>query len=39
MLDMNAPYGVEDRIAFANAVAPYDILWLEAPPALASSTG
>ena len=31
MLDMNAPYDVEDCIAFANAVAPYDILWLEAP--------
>ena len=31
MLDMNAPYGVEDCIAFANAVAPYDILWLEEP--------
>ena len=31
ILDMNAPYGVEDCIAFANAVAPYDILWLEAP--------
>nr|NKB60187.1 hypothetical protein [Alphaproteobacteria bacterium] len=31
MLDMNAPYGVEDCITFANAVAPYDILWLEEP--------
>ena len=31
MLDMNAPYGVEDCIAFANAVAPYNILWLEDP--------
>ena len=31
MLDMNAPYGVADCIAFANAVTPYDILWLEAP--------
>lgn len=31
MLDMNAPYGVEDCIAFAQAVAPYDIFWLEEP--------
>lgn len=31
MLDMNAPYGVEDCIAFAHAVAPFDILWLEEP--------
>lgn len=31
MLDMNAPYGVEDCIAFANAVASYDIFWLEEP--------
>jgi L-alanine-DL-glutamate epimerase-like enolase superfamily enzyme len=31
MLDMNAPYGVEDCIKFANAVAPYDIFWLEEP--------
>jgi len=31
MLDMNAPYGVEDCIQFAHAVAPYDILWLEEP--------
>ena len=31
MLDMNAPYGVEDCIEFAHAVAPYDILWLEEP--------
>jgi L-alanine-DL-glutamate epimerase-like enolase superfamily enzyme len=31
MLDMNAPYGVEDCIEFAHAVAPYDIFWLEEP--------
>lgn len=31
MLDMNAPYGVEDCIGFAHAVAPYDIFWLEEP--------
>jgi L-alanine-DL-glutamate epimerase-like enolase superfamily enzyme len=31
MLDMNAPYGVEDCIKFAHAVAPYNILWLEEP--------
>ena len=31
MLEMDAFYGVEDCIAFANAVAPYDILWLEDP--------
>ncbi|MBT5664704.1 MAG: mandelate racemase/muconate lactonizing enzyme family protein, partial [Rhodospirillaceae bacterium] len=31
MLDMNAPYGVEDCIKFAEAVAPYDIFWLEEP--------
>ncbi len=31
MLDMNAPYGIEDCIAFAHAVAPFDILWLEEP--------
>lgn len=31
MLDMNAPYGVDDCIEFAEAVAPYDILWLEEP--------
>ena len=31
MLDMNAPYGVEDCIAFARAVAPHDIFWLEEP--------
>jgi L-alanine-DL-glutamate epimerase-like enolase superfamily enzyme len=31
MLDMNAPYDVADCIAFARAVAPYDIFWLEEP--------
>jgi L-alanine-DL-glutamate epimerase-like enolase superfamily enzyme len=31
MLDMNAPYGVEDCITFANAVAEHDIFWLEEP--------
>ncbi len=31
MLDMNAPYDVADCIAFAKAVAPYDIFWLEEP--------
>ncbi len=31
MLDMNAPYGVQDCIRFAEAVAPYDIYWLEEP--------
>ena len=31
MLDMNAPYDVEGCIRFAEAVAPYDILWLEEP--------
>ena len=31
MLDMNAPYGVEDCIAFAHAVEPYGITWLEEP--------
>ncbi|MDA0664153.1 MAG: mandelate racemase/muconate lactonizing enzyme family protein [Proteobacteria bacterium] len=31
MLDMNAPYGVDDCIAFAKAVAPHDIFWLEEP--------
>lgn len=31
MLDMNAPYGVEDCIAFARAVEPYAITWLEEP--------
>jgi D-galactarolactone cycloisomerase len=31
MLDMNAPYDVAGCIRFAEAVAPYDILWLEEP--------
>src|SRR6202167_2818122 len=31
MLDMNAPYDVAGCIRFANAVAPYDIVWLEEP--------
>lgn len=31
MLDLNAPFGVEDCIAFAEAVAPHDILWIEEP--------
>ncbi len=31
MLDMNAPYDVPGCISFANAVAPYDIFWLEEP--------
>jgi len=31
MLDMNAPYDVEECIRFAHAVAPYDIFWLEEP--------
>ena len=31
MLDMNAPYNVQGCIAFAHAVAPYDIFWLEEP--------
>jgi L-alanine-DL-glutamate epimerase-like enolase superfamily enzyme len=31
MLDMNAPYDVDGCIAFARAVAPYDIFWLEEP--------
>jgi L-alanine-DL-glutamate epimerase-like enolase superfamily enzyme len=31
MLDMNAPYDVAGCIAFAEAVAPYDIFWLEEP--------
>jgi D-galactarolactone cycloisomerase len=31
MLDMNAPYDVEGCIAFARAVQPYDIFWLEEP--------
>ncbi len=31
MLDMNAPYDVQGCIAFANAVAPHDVFWLEEP--------
>ena len=31
MLDMNAPYDVAGCIAFAKAVAPFDIFWLEEP--------
>jgi len=31
MLDMNAPYDVPDCIAFAQAVEPYNIFWLEEP--------
>ena len=31
MLDMNAPYDVAGCIRFAEAVAPYDIFWLEEP--------
>jgi D-galactarolactone cycloisomerase len=31
MLDMNAPYDVAGCIRFAEAVAPYNILWLEEP--------
>lgn len=31
MLDMNAPYNLEDCIAFARAVEPYDVFWLEEP--------
>lgn len=31
MLDMNAPYDVDDCIKFAQAVEPYDIHWLEEP--------
>jgi D-galactarolactone cycloisomerase len=31
MLDMNAPYNVQDCIAFAKAVEPYNIFWLEEP--------
>jgi D-galactarolactone cycloisomerase len=31
MLDMNAPYDVAGCVAFANAVAPFDIFWLEEP--------
>jgi L-alanine-DL-glutamate epimerase-like enolase superfamily enzyme len=31
MLDMNAPYDVQDCIRFARAVEPYNIFWLEEP--------
>jgi L-alanine-DL-glutamate epimerase-like enolase superfamily enzyme len=31
MLDMNAPYDIDDCIAFARAVEPSDIFWLEEP--------
>ena len=31
MLDMNAPYTVDDCIKFSHAVEPYDIYWLEEP--------
>ena len=31
MLDMNAPYAVEDCIRFAHGVEPYSIHWLEEP--------
>jgi D-galactarolactone cycloisomerase len=31
MLDMNAPYTVQDCIKFAQAVEPYQIFWLEEP--------
>jgi L-alanine-DL-glutamate epimerase-like enolase superfamily enzyme len=31
MLDMNAPYHVQDCIRFAQAVEPYAIFWLEEP--------
>ena len=31
MLDMNAPYDVQECIRFAKAVAPYNICWLEEP--------
>lgn len=31
MLDMNAPYDLPDCIAFARAVEPLDIFWLEEP--------
>jgi D-galactarolactone cycloisomerase len=31
MLDMNAPYDLAGCIAFARAVLPFDILWLEEP--------
>ncbi len=31
MLDMNAPYTVQECIRFAHAVEPYNIFWLEEP--------
>ena len=31
MLDMNAPYALDDCIRFARGVEPYSILWLEEP--------
>ncbi len=31
MLDMNAPFGVNECIEFARAVEPYEIFWLEEP--------
>jgi len=31
MLDMNAPYDIDECIAFARAVEPLDIFWLEEP--------
>ena len=31
MLDMNAPYDIDDCIAFARAVEPLDVFWLEEP--------
>ena len=31
MLDLNAPYTVEQCIRFAELVAPHDVLWLEEP--------
>ncbi len=31
MLDMNAPYDVAGCVAFADAVAPFNIFWLEEP--------
>lgn len=31
MLDMNAPYDLDDCIAFARAVEPLDVFWLEEP--------
>lgn len=31
MLDLNAPYGIEECIEFAEAVEPHDVYWLEGP--------